>query len=54
MWEHILILGAGIIIGGVALLVTIALLSANKPDEIAASYEKGFNDGCKHQENHTK
>ena len=58
MWEHILILGAGIIIGSVALLIILLLCSANKPDEIFMAYkdgyENGFSDGSKSQNNHTE
>ena len=57
MWGYILSAVGGCIIGNVILLITIAIFSANKPDEMFDSYrqgyEKGFEDGSKPQ-THTK
>lgn len=62
MMQNILLFGLGLVVGVVFSIFLIALLSANKRDDIEheklvsfkEGYQKGFDDGCELHKSHLK
>lgn len=60
--HDLIMLGIGFVVGEIVLLILLAILNANKPDEIIhkkltsyeEGYKKGFDDGYELQKSHVK